>query len=186
MREHKLPLDLAIIRPRAESQKTTLWHPECPLLYAERDVITSLADCPFPLETPTFKVLLFGDDAQNRSVKWCIVEYRKKCGHLAQERIQFEEGVKDFEHYGTKFIGASYSINDWERRIEYFRMASGCDVCNLYASLLTAWRKGYSECRTRKAVEELFLTLMNYNYTNWKDFVSLDKFRDELAKIKRG
>lgn len=112
------------------------YHAKCPVLYAQHDTITALADCPFPLVTDSFRVLLFGtsksftdDDPKHGNNKtFAVVEHEKVCGHTVQERIQFIENVKTFDHYGKIFAGESYSIKDWRRRIECFRNYP-CDVC---------------------------------------------------------
>ena len=159
------------------------YHPECPILYAMHDEITNLSDCPFPLETATFKVLLFGKSKLSDKPRdtFAVVEYRKSCGHLVQERIPFCEGVEDFDHYGTKFIGADYSINNWERRIEFFRTNLPCDVCQMAEHCLWIYNSGHGENNKKKTIQHL-LTLLNYNFANWKEFVDLEKVEARLRR----
>ena len=82
---------------------------ENPPLY-KTDTPLPLSEYSFPLNTDTFKVLEFGREPKE-GCKYALVEYTKKCGHKVNERIRFEEDVKDFEHYGTKFTGASYLLS---------------------------------------------------------------------------
>lgn len=161
-------------------------HPYNPLLY-RTDTVTQLTDCPFPLKTDSFTVLAFGDvephTADPGSTKFTIVEYTKRCGHTVQERINFIEGVQDFDHYGTKFTGKSYSIKDWKNRIEYFRGCL-CDVCALASHVKWA-RLHAEECVTskKKAIKR-FLLLMNANYKNWQEFITLEQFAASLEDDK--
>ena len=80
------------------------YHPDCPLLFADHDQITRLSDCPFPLKTDSFKVLLFGKSKTKPGDTFAVVEYQKTCGHTVQERITFCEGVEDFTHGGSRFV----------------------------------------------------------------------------------
>lgn len=156
---------------------STFFHPDCPVLFGEHDTIGNLADCPFPLETDTFKVLLFGqsisrNDKNGHDNKFAVVEYKKSCGHTVQERITFMEKVEDFDHYGTKFKGAEYSIKDWQRRIEFFRTICPCDVCGMVKHSL--WCQGYED--TRKPEKKRIAALarrLDYNFANWRDMTDL-------------
>lgn len=71
------------------------YHPDCPVLYAIHDRITSLADCPFLLKGETYEVKLFGVSKNpdvtkyGRDPKFAVVEFIKRCGHLVLERIPF-------------------------------------------------------------------------------------------------
>lgn len=164
------------------------YHAACPQLFAQHDTVTSLADCPFPLETETFKVVFFGvtksqpdDEAKGRGKdkRFAVVEFVKGCGHIARERIEFSEGVKDFDHYGTKFTGASYSIADWKNRIEFFRQYP-CEVCGMVKHCLWCFETGASASNRTKAFENC-LFLLNANYTNWREFITeteiLERFK---------
>lgn len=169
------------------------YHADCPELFAQHDVITTLADCPFPLVTDSFRVIHFGtsisqpDDlakGYGNTKRFAVVEYVKACGHLAQDRITFTEDVKDFDHYGTKFIGASYSIKDWAARIEFFRNTP-CDVCAMIQHSLWVWSEGLSESNRVKTVAALRRTL-DYNYLNWQEFADWAKVEARFAATKRG
>lgn len=149
---------------------------EIPVIY-NTDVITSLDDCPFPLKTDSFEVLAFGRETNKDNGKFAIVEYRKNCGHLVQEKVRFEEGRQDFEHYETKFIGADYSIENWERRIELFRTIVDCDVCNMKKHALWIFAEGYSEPgnKTKKKAAANLIYLLDYNFENWREFVTVEE-----------
>jgi len=183
-RQHVLPLTLSIRTPgRTFEASDGLYHPECSLLYVS-DTITSLDECPFPLDTDSFKVLLFGREQPRANTgfsRWTVVEYRKGCGHIVQEKIRFEEGVKDFQHYGTQFTGASYSINDWKNRIEYFRKGR-CEVCAMIEHYLWLYLTG--EGGSRKSTTERAKLVLNYNYENWQEFVSFEKFEKDLKDVR--
>ncbi len=155
------------------------YHPDCPVLYGQHDTIGSLADCPFPLETDSFKVLLFGKSVNHASEnsghsnKFAVVEYKKSCGHTVQERIPFIEGVKDFDHYGTTYTGASYSINDWQARIEFFRTICPCDVCQMVKHSL--WSKETADRKPSEVKRIKQLThLLDYNFANWREMTDLN------------
>lgn len=179
-------------RPRDTSAEACLRdHPDCRLLYAEMDTVTSLDLCPFPLQTDTLKVLLFGDydnphakSARHECCygKWAVVEYIKSCGHTVQERISFFEDVKTFEHYGTVFEGSSYSINDWERRIEFFRNQLPCAVCSLVAHSL--WCLDQLGGGVKKALKGC-LEQLEYNYDNWRDFIAEEEVRARFYPLKQ-
>lgn len=161
-----------------------LYHPDHPALYSPHDTLTSLADCPFPLETATFKVIAFGDTTQNGGTglppgKVAIVEYTKHCGHTAQDRIGFFEGVQDFDHYGTKFAGKSYSITNWENRIECFRQTL-CPVCDMYEHCRWAHFHAGERTAARKRTLARFDLLMNANFGNWQDYVSREDFEKAI------
>jgi len=156
------------------------YHPDCPLLYAEHDTITTLADCPFPLVTDSFRVLLFGtsidrpDDLEKgygHTKRFAVVEYQKPCGHTVQERIPFMEGVKTFEHYGTVFTGESYSIADWKNRIERFRSNLRCEICEMVHRALWHYAMG-NVSNSRARLLSSLQSQLNGNFGNWQDFVS--------------
>lgn len=184
---HKLPLKLTI-KPAASKifeASEGFYHPECHLLYADHDEITNLAECPFPLETPSFKVLLFGRE-KLKPAAWAVVEYTKTCGHKVQEKVRFEEGVADFDHYGTKYIGADYSVKNWERRIEFFRTCLPCDVCHTLERALWLWKAGSADARSKAKHEASTLRQLDYNYANWRELVNWEKFQADLAGTKKG
>lgn len=161
----------------------TMPHTENPDLYEGHDTPGKLKDCPFPLETDSFKILSWGDTV-NRSApghpgKVAVVQFRKKCGHMARERIAFYEGVQDFDHYGTKFIGADYSVNNWEKRIEFFRQGL-CPVCNIYEHCRWAHFHAGERTAPRKRTLSRFSLLMNANFENWRDFVSTEDFEKAI------
>jgi hypothetical protein len=161
-------------------------HPAHPCLYGT-DEVTSPSDCPFPLITESFRVLLYGRETGNKAGglgTWALIEYVKGCGHKVHERIRFEEGVQDFDHYGTKFTGASYSVNGWQNRIEFFR-SGPCDVCQTIQDALWHWKAGHT-AKNRAKHEQSTLRLLDWNYANWQDFVNFDTFRTELATAKHG
>ena len=168
-------------------------HPACPVLFGGHDLITSLEDCPFPLKTDTFEVLAFGENIGNLDVEgrdrtndtFALVRYEKLCGHTVEERIPFQEGVQDFSHYGTEFVGAEYSIRDWERRIEYFRTILPCDVCQMADR--TVWLRSLGEGprSVKKCVDDL-RSLLVFNYGNWEEFVDLDEVEKKLNATKHG
>ncbi len=187
MKTHSLPLKLTIKPTESKTFEKSIgfYHPECHLLYAQHDEITSLSDCPFPLETPSFKVLLFGKEKLKPAV-WAVVEYTKSCGHTVQEKVRFEEGVKDFDHYGKQFIGADYSVQNWERRIEFFRTCLLCDVCHTLQRAIWLWTSGSADAKSKAKHEASTLRLLDYNYANWRELVSWEKFQADLAKAKKG
>ena len=168
------------------------YHADCPLLFGEHDTVTSLQDCPFPLVTDSFKVILFGTSKSfpndkpehGHTKRFAIVEYKKSCGHTVQERISFAEGVKTFDHYGTTFEGASYSIQDWQRRIEFFRTNLPCDVCQMVKHALWIWEIGEGGNSKKKAKSRL-LSLLDYNFGNWQEFVNPAEIDEAFAKVKR-
>lgn len=168
------------------------YHADCPQLFAQHDTITTLADCPFPLVTDSSRVILFGNSVSQpddlakgygHTKRFAVVEYVKTCGHLARERISFMEGVKDFDHYGTKFTGDSYSINDWKARIEYFRNTP-CEVCAMIKHALWIWSIGEGPQSRAKAVSRC-LMLLDANYTNWRELTPENSVRDQFAALKR-
>lgn len=176
------------IRRGAEELGFQFYHPDCPILFANHDTIGQLSDCPFPLKTTTFEVLLFGTsrdrsgDLHDHERKLAVVEHTKRCGHTVSERITFEEGVQDFEHCGTIFSGASYSIKNWATRIELFRSGWSCEICQVVEHHLWCWSEGISAKSRKKSEASLLLTL-NYNWENWQDFVSIDAYRECLKGI---
>lgn len=168
------------------------YHANCPQLFAQHDTITTLADCPFPLVTDSFRVIHFGtsisqpDDTAKgygHAKRFAVVEYVKTCGHLARERIPFIEDVKGFDHYGTKFTGAGYSISDWEARIEYFRNTP-CEVCGMIKHALWIWSLGEGPQSRAKAVSQC-LFLLDANYTNWRELTPESEIRERFAAIKK-
>lgn len=176
-------------RPRGDSAEACLRdHSECRLLYAEVDTVTSLDLCPFPLQTDTFKVLLFGDHENAhrrhdcRSGKWAVVEYTKSCGHTVQERISFFENVQTFTHCGDVFEGPSYSITAWERRIEFFKNQLPCDVCQMVRHAAWIYKGGLAERGKEKCIESCLQTLES-NFDNWRDFVSVEEVRGQFERF---
>ena len=169
------------------------YHADCPELFAQHDTITSLSDCPFPLVTDSFRVIHFGtsisqpDDADKgygANKTFAVVEFVKGCGHLCRERISFVEGVTDFDHYGTKLIGADYSILNWEKRIAFFQ-AYPCPVCEMVKHALWIWSEGLSESNRKKTVANLRHTL-DYNYVNWVEFINWPDVEQRFNSTKRG
>lgn len=161
------------------------YHPDSPVLFAQHNKITRVEDCPFPHKTDTFQVLLYGVELL-KPATFVVVEYRKGCGHLVQEQVRFEEGVEDFEHCGTKFTGASYSIKDWENRIEFFR-SGNCDVCGLVRHSLWIYSIGESDGgNSRAKAEKALLYLLDYNYSNWQEFVMPGVIHQAFLKVKYG
>jgi hypothetical protein len=159
-------------------------HPEHRAIYAHLDTPTTLADCPFPLETETFRVIVFGTSEQAGNgtpgtSRFALVEYVKACGHVAQDRIGFFEGVRDFDHYGKKFTGADYSIENWEARIEYFRNTL-CPVCEMFEHCRWAHFHAGERTASRKRTLARFDLLMAANFTNWADFVSRANFEKAI------
>lgn len=153
-------------------------------LYAEHDEITALTDCPFPVKTGTFEVLAFGRDMKKAGDTFSLVQYIKPaCGHMCEERIPFQEGVETFEHHGTTFGGPSYSIANWQKRINFFRCCLRCPVCQMAEHCRWIYAIGQGP-RSRAAVEKRFLLLMNSNYANWENFITLDQFKANLAATK--
>lgn len=152
------------------------------------DEVRLLSECPFPTTTPTFRVVEYGVwKREHDDGTFAIVEYRKKCDHLVWERIPFYENVTDFDHYGTKFYGADYKIANWERRIEFFRTILPCEVCQLVSHSLWIWTEGLcEENRTRKARLAHIEYLLESNYTNWREFVDLERLRAALMGKRNG
>lgn len=170
----------------------TFHHPACRCLFAQHDTIGNLADCPFPLQTETFRVLLWGDSISlpddsekgyGESKKFAAVEFTKRCGHTVQERIPFMENVRTFNHYGKTFEGSSYSVNDWQRRIEFFRQGD-CDVCDLVRHSLWIWSIGEGPNSRAKAIARCRM-LLNANFGNWQSFVSDADMVRRFAETKR-
>jgi len=167
-------------------------HPACPLLFRQHDKITTLEDCPFPLKTPTFEVLAFGvniylpaDERSREDDKFALVRYTKpSCGHTVEERIPFQEGVEDFDHYGTPFKGADYSIQNWERRIERFRNSLKCDVCHMAERAFWLRRIGEGPRGAKAALKQLRF-LLDYNYGNWCEFLNWDNVVEKMNATKR-
>lgn len=156
------------------------YRPDCPVLYAEHDTIGRLEDCPFPLKTETFEVLLFGtsktfptqDKKYGDTRTFAVVDWTKACGHKVQDRVSFIENVKTFDHYGTIFTGESYSIKAWEKRMEFFR-GYPCDVCAMIKHGVWIYRKRLSdELRSKAKALEHTLFLLDANFGNWREFVS--------------
>lgn len=156
------------------------YHPDCPVLYAEHDTIGRLEDCPFPLKTETFEVLLFGtsktfpmqDKKYGDTRTFAVVDWTKACGHKVQCRVPFAENVETFDHYGTVFTGESYSIKAWEKRMEFFR-GYPCDVCAMIKHGVWHWRGGTSNMGNSCAeITKAYLQLLDYNFDNWREFVS--------------
>ena len=156
-------------------------HPVFDCVY-DGDKITSLDECPFPLKTETFEVLAFGERVRDSEVeKFAVIQYRKGCGHLAQDRIGFFENVQDFEHHGTPFKGEDYKIANWQKRIAYFQ-SNPCDICAMAKH--QAWLQSFSDTRLpgKKRLAQ-FLLLMNHNWSNWREFIS-EKGFIQAAKLK--
>ncbi len=168
------------------------YRPDSPHLYAAHDTITSLDECPFPLVTDSFRVLAFGnskyspEDAEKghgHTTRFAIVEFVKGCGHLAHERISFIEGVKTFTSHGTTFTGESYSINDWARRIEYFRNTP-CEVCAMVKHAVWIFGTGMG-VNSRKLAMKRCLFLLDANYSNWREIVSEAEIKAKFDATKR-
>jgi hypothetical protein len=168
------------------------YHPDCPVLYADHDTIGDLKDCPFPLHTPEFDVLLFGASknftaatTQYGDTKtFAVVEWTKACGHKVQERLPFTENVQTFNHYGTVFEGTGYSIKDWKRRSEFFRNYP-CAVCSMVKHGVWIWRERLSdEHRTAAKALAFCLFLLEANYDNWREFVSEQSLRRRFGGPK--
>lgn len=167
------------------------YHADSPVLYAQHDIIGNLSDCPFPLKTESFEVLMFGSvivqpDSKPEygdSSKFAIIEYTKSCGHKVQERINFIENVQTFNHYGTIFTGESYSINDWKNRIEFFRNYP-CEICGLVKHSNWVWKEGYSEYKSKNKHIESLRRLLDYNFNNWPEFFDIVKYENELKNSK--
>lgn len=166
-------------------------HPSCPLLFRNHDEITTLDDCPFPLKTDSFEVLAFGrnlrkgepgkrDESQDT---FAVVRYTKICGHTVEERITFQEGVEDFDHYGTPFIGKDYSINNWEKRIEFFRTSLPCDICQHLSNAIWHREMGDGARSKEKAISD-FLLILNANWPNWKSFIDKEKSISAIHSTK--
>lgn len=169
------------------------YHADCPQLFAQHDTIGKLSDCPFPLKTDSFRAIHFGatisqpDDAAKgygHSRTFAVVEYEKECGHWAHERITFAEDVKTFDHYGTTFEGASYSIKDWRRRIEYFRQTP-CEVCAMVKHCVWIFGTGMG-VNSRKLAQKRCVFLLDSNFANWREFVSESEIAAKFAAVKRG
>ena len=161
-------------------------HKTCDVLY-DIDIITSLHDCPFPLETDTFKVIHFGvtKDGAGRDCKFAVVEYTKSCGNTVIERIPFIEGVKDFTSYGEDYKGSDYSTSNWEKRIEFFRTNLPCDVVQRVNHSIWIYEIGESEKgNSRKKLLDGIIYLLDYNYENWKEFISMKQIEDMVATAK--
>ena len=176
-----------IRRRRRTKFQRDFYHPDCPVLYRDHDEIGDLKDCPFPLVHPTFRVVFFGRLKFKPDGTFAVVEYRKSCGHVVWERIPFEEHVKDFDHYGTKFYGVDYKIANWERRIEFFRTILPCEVCQLVSHSLRIWLESLSEeHRSLKRQLAYIEYLLECNYANWREFVDLDRLRAALLNRQNG
>lgn len=168
------------------------YHKDCPVLYGQHDTITSLSECPFPLKTDSFEVLLWGNSKSfpddkpehGHTKRFAVVRFTKACGHTVEERISFIEGVKTFTHHGTEFKGESYSVNDWERRIEFFRNTR-CDICGLVEHGRWIFGTGMGVNSRRLAVKRT-LFLLNANYHNWPDFITEKEIVAKFAATKRG
>ena len=166
-------------------------HPATPLLFKNHDGLTSLDDCPFQLKTDSYEVIAFGesiaDDIEGERTKEydrvALIRYTKKCGHTVEERITFCEGVEDFDHYGTKFIGADYSISNFAKRIEFFRTNLPCDVCQMADRAVWLREIGEGARAKNKAVENL-KSLLDYNYGNWQKFINWDETVEKLKNTK--
>lgn len=169
---------------RNPENASSLAHPAHPAMYSPHDTLGNLSDCPFPLVTGSFRVILFGTTAQDGrgtpgAGRFAVVEYIKRCGHTAQDRVAFFEGVQDFDHYGTVFKGSSYSITAWQERIEYFRNTL-CPVCDLYEHCRWAHFHAGERTATRKRTLARFDLLMSANFLNWQDFVSREDFEKAI------
>ena len=153
------------------------------MLWGHLDKIGNLEDCPFPLEGPNYKVILFGKCDRGEFSKgeetFAVVDHVSVCGHRVHQRVSFQEGVEDIDHYGTKFIGYSYSIQDWKNRIETFRNFL-YPVCDMFEHL--RWTHFHAGERTasRKQSLKRFDALMQYNYVNWQEFVSRADFEKAI------
>lgn len=156
-----------------------LFHPASPYLYGGHDTPRDLKDCPFPLKTDSFEVLIFGDASTQQYNQFAVVEFRKGCGHIAHERINFIEGVQDFDHHGTKFTGESYSIKSWESLIERFRQGL-CPVCDIYEHCRWAHFHAGERTAPRKKTLARFNLLMDANFKNWREYVSESDFEKAI------
>lgn len=172
-----------LVQYNPENSDPSFHHGEHHAIYPHLDTITTLADCPFPLETETFKVITFGTTGQASGTpgtgRFALVEYVKKCGHLSRDRIGFFEGVEDFNHCGTQFYGADYSIQSWQSRIEYFR-GTLCPVCDVFEHCRWAHFHAGERPASRKKTLARFDLLMGANFLNWGDFVSREAFEKAI------
>jgi hypothetical protein len=165
-------------------------HADCPVLFAI-DTIGNLSDCPFPLKTDTFEVLAFGrtekspdnEPKHGHSHTFAVVRFTKGCGHTVEERIPFSEGVESFDHYGTRFEGADYSIANWQKRIEFFRQYP-CDVCGLVKHSAWIWTQGLGESNRKRQIVRCIM-LLDANFANWRDFIPEQSVRERF-NVKRG
>lgn len=168
------------------NQSPGFHHPEIPQVYAHLDTIGELADCPFPTVTESFRVIAYGETKQDGghgpvpgSGRFAVVEYTKHCGHVARDRVAFWEGIQDFDHYGTKFSGASYSIENWQARIEFFR-GTLCPVCDMFEHARWAHFHAGERTAPKKKTLARFDLLMDANFLNWQEFVSRESFEKAI------
>lgn len=162
-----------------KTHASSVQHPTVETWY-KGDHALALRLCPFPTQTDTFKVLNWGwtepllnrDPAMGHSPTVVLVEYTKSCGHTVRERIPFIEGVTTFTHFGTVFTGESYSVNDWQRRIEYFRKQLPCAVCSLVRHAVWIYQQRLGETRSRVKAITNCIDSLDYNYANWREFVT--------------
>lgn len=213
----------AIKRKARDEEDETMkgfYHPDSPVLFAEHDKITTTDDCPFPLKTDTFEVLLWGVSIKHETWPpkegerdttrdtFCVVRHTKECcGHTVEDRVGFQEGVEDFDHHGTEFVGADYSAGAWERRIELFRQWP-CDICGMVIHNL--WCYGYSDTVTKrgefpdiqKELEESspgfaalkkgkghaagLRLLLDANWLNWDEFIDWEAYCALLDTLPQG
>lgn len=142
--------------------------------------------CPFPIKTDTFEIVDFGKNLFEENATYAHIIYTKRCGHTVLDRISFYEGIEDFEHFGTKFKGADYSIKNWKDRIEYFRVGSiamVCDCCKITQHAHWTYRQKLTEFKSRAKLKEYCKLILDSNYENWQEFVDIEK--DLSTKIWR-
>jgi hypothetical protein len=169
------------MNPRLITKKNAslLHHPTIPEWFVG-DQVGELKDCPFPLKTDTFQVLAWGsiqedftrDKKYGHTPTLTLVEYVKSCGHLVRERIPFYEDTQDFDHYGTMFYGADYSVKAWERRIEFFRTNLPCEVCAAVRHAMWIYNQKLGTPMARPKAIKQCCDHLDYNYENWREFVS--------------
>jgi hypothetical protein len=108
------------------------------------DVLDAAIDLPFPEKGEGYEVFASGTNTRDeRPNRFVLVRLARSCGHTEEARIGFFEGVEDFEHYGTKFTGASYSINGpegGEARLQSFRKHT-CDMCSMIRHAEWTWEE---------------------------------------------
>lgn len=150
------------------------YNQEYPQLYGI-DVVQPLEECPIPIKEDNYKIVAYALNKRDLQdiKKVILVDFISTCDHRMLSRVEFDENVKDFNHYGMQFYGKDYSIKHYRSRIETFR-DFGCEVCRLVRSSIS--QLSLTQNLQFKRGKKNLLECLEYNFANWEEYYNIEDY----------